>query len=177
MKNPHMNVLTPLSLMLMVGVMTSFSPVAAADPAEQGFSIMESDTIGDLKYHMAASSVEKLLGPPESKGKNMEWEAIGEFVQDWKWPKMGITLQMVSATEKGRKKVFGITINPPSKLSTSKGIRIGSTVAAVRKAYGAYEDKEVTSADVFVAGTFYGGVIFSLKDGKVTDIFIGSAAE
>jgi len=64
------------------------------------------------------------------------------------------------------------------KLATRRGIKIGDTVAAVRKAYGDVEDKSRgQSRDSFVAGSLYGGVIFDLKDGKVTQIFIGASAE
>jgi hypothetical protein len=40
-----------------------------------------------------------------------------------------------------------------------------------------YQKEESETGKTFVAGSIYGGVIFGFKKGKVTQIFIGSAAE
>ena len=64
------------------------------------------------------------------------------------------------------------------QLATARGIKIGSTEAAVKKAYAKERDKEQTKAgESFTAGSIYDGVIFTFKDGKVSQIFIGAAAE
>ena len=63
-------------------------------------------------------------------------------------------------------------------LATARGVKIGSTEAAVNKAYGKERDKESSKAgQSFVAGSLYEGVVFTFKDGKVSGIFIGAAAE
>lgn len=50
----------------------------------------------------------------------------------------------------------------------------------MHKAYGSFEDKENASAakkNSFVAGSIYGGILFTFKDNKVSSIFFGAAAE
>lgn len=71
-----------------------------------------------------------------------------------------------------------ITAGARCKLATTRGIKIGSTEAEVRKAYQDVENKEESEAGKsFVAGSIYGGVIFTLEKGRVVEIFMGAAAE
>src|SRR4051812_47329402 len=85
---------------------------------------------------------------------------------------------MASDAKNGAKTVATITATAPCALETARGIRIGSSIAEVTKAYKKVQDKEQSVAGKsFVAGSIYGGVIFSFKDGKVSQIFIGAAAE
>jgi len=150
----------------------------AEDATEKGFALMKAESLGGLKLEMPAATVEALLGKPDKKGKDIGWEAIGEFVQEWNWPKKGVVLQMSSVEKGGKKAVLMATVSPPSTSATAKGIKIGSTEAEVRKAYAAYADKEDSKpGETFVAGTVYGGVIFTFKEGKVITIFLGAAAE
>ena len=71
---------------------------------------------------------------------------------------------------------FGIQNGPRGR--RSRGIHIGSTIVEVTTAYGKVENKEESeSGKTFVAGSIYGGVIFTFTDGKVSQIFLGAAAE
>ncbi len=74
--------------------------------------------------------------------------------------------------------MFSIRILSSCDLKTSRDIGIGSTEEDVRKAYE-YEinPEDDDDPEHITAGTVYGGVIFHLKDGIVTSIFIGAAAE
>lgn len=169
---PMKTILLPLCLigLLFAGVFSG--PLRA----EEDLSAKES--LGALALDRKQDEVIKLLGKPASKGKDVEWEAIGEWVQEWKFPDQGIVLQMASEKKGGRKTVLSITAVPNCTLATARGIRIGSTEAAVRKAYGPLEDKEQSETGKrFVAGSVYGGVIFLFDGGKVSEIFIGAAAE
>jgi ribose 5-phosphate isomerase len=66
----------------------------------------------------------------------------------------------------------------PCDLRTWLGIGIGSTYEQTVKAYKDYIDKEMSDKARIVAGSIYGGVIFSFDSkGKVNGIFIGAAAE
>ncbi len=48
----------------------------------------------------------------------------------------------------------------------------------MRKAYASHADKEnPPTAEQFVAGSIYGGIIFHFEKGKVSRIFFGAAAE
>jgi len=44
-------------------------------------------------------------------------------------------------------------------------------------AYGAAVNQEESGAESIVVGSTYGGVIFTIADGKVSEIFVGAAAE
>lgn len=136
------------------------------------------DSLGGLALGQSAEAVIKVLGKPQSKGRDVEWEAIGEWVQEWHFPKQGLTLAMNSEKKSGAKTILSITAESPCQLITSRGIRIGSTEAAVAKAYRDVQNKEEGEpGKLFVAGSIYGGVMFHLKAGKVVQIFIGAAAE
>jgi hypothetical protein len=85
---------------------------------------------------------------------------------------------MASDKKGGAKTVFSLTASAGCQLATARGIKIGSPEASVRKVYAKERDKEQTpDGATFVAGSVYGGVIFSFKEGKVSQIFIGAAAE
>jgi hypothetical protein len=140
--------------------------------------MFEGDSLGSLKLGQKAAAVIETLGKPASKGKDVEWEAIGEWVQEWHFPKQGLTLAMSSEKKGGAKTILSITAEAPCELATSRGIKIGSTEAALAKAYRDVQDKEAGEpGKLFVAGSVYGGVMFHLEDGKVAQIFIGAAAE
>lgn len=158
--------------------LASVIPAAAEDSAERGFKLMSAESLGGLKLEMTAAEITAALGAPEKKGKDIEWEALGEFVQEWSWPKHGIVAEMVSEKKGGKKKVLMITATAPSDRATAKGIRIGSTESEVEAAYKAHEDRESREHGIlFVAGTVYGGLQFHFTKGKVFKIFIGASAE
>ncbi len=136
------------------------------------------EAFGKLSYGQKAESVTALLGKPESKGKDTLWEATGEWVQEWRYTAQGLKLNMASDAKNGPKTVMTLTATAPCALATARGIRIGSSIAEVTKAYKNVQDKEMSVPGTsFVAGSIYGGVIFSFKDGKVSQIFVGAAAE
>lgn len=139
---------------------------------------VSSEPFGKLALGQSADAVRKLLGEPEAKGKDTSWEAIGEWVQDWKFPKQGLTLAMASEKKGGAKTLFSVTASAGCTLATARGIKVGSAEADVWKAYAKEKDKEQSRhGDSFVAGSIYGGIIFHFKEGKVSQIFIGAAAE
>lgn len=153
---------------------------ASEEHSERGFKLMNAESLGGLKLEMSAKDVTALLGKPEKMGKDIEWEALGEYVQQWSWPKSGLVAEMVSEKKGGSKRVLMFTAKAPwdAAKKTSKGIGIGSTEAEVRAAYGSYEDKEMSKAgSSFIAGTVYGGLQFNFAKGKVTSIFFGASAE
>jgi hypothetical protein len=84
---------------------------------------------------------------------------------------------MVAAQTGAPKSIASIVLTTPSRLSTTRGIRIGSTAKAVMKAYKAEWERESSKPDIFVAGSIYGGLIFNFQNGKVSKIFLGAAAE
>jgi len=136
------------------------------------------DTLGKLALEQPAASVLKMLGKPESKGKDEKWEAIGKCVQEWNYPRQGISVKMAVAEPKDERRVVMLTASGGCTLATSRGIKFCSTEAEVAKAYKDVRNAEDRKAGhTFVAGSVYGGVIFTISNGKVSEIFIGAAAE
>lgn len=147
------------------------------EKAEKPAKSVTAESFGQLTLGAKPASVEKLLGKPESKGKKTMQEATGTSIQDWNYPAKGLTITMEFADKK-QETVSIIRATAACTLATARGIKIGSTEAAVAKAYGKERDKESSKAgESFVAGSLYDGIIFTLKDGKVAEIFIGAAAE
>lgn len=158
------------SIVLLLTLASGLTPLRAE-------KMFEDESLGKLKLGQKAEAVVKSLGKPDSKGKDVYWEAIGEWVQDWNFPKQGLTLAMSSEKKGGARTILSITAEAPCQLATSRGITIGSPEADLK----AYRDLRNTEHSVpgksFVAGSIYGGAIFTLKGGKVAQIFIGAAAE
>lgn len=167
-----MNSLCRLAIISFLAITGCFTASGADD------KFLESEALGKLKLEQKAVEVIALIGKPDSKGKDVEWGATGDWVQEWKFKSQGITLNMASESKGGAKSTLTITATAPSKLATARGIHVGSTAAEVMKAYRDVEDKESSEkGKTFIAGSVYGGVIFTFTSGKVSQIFIGAAAE
>ena len=159
-------------------ILAIFAIVTCLHALGAGDKSLEKEALGKIKLEQKAADVTALIGKPDSKGKDADWDAIGEWVQEWRFKSQGLTLNMSSKSKAGAKTVLTITATAPSKLATARGIHIGSTIAEVTKAYGRFHDKEQSEpGKTFVAGSIYDGVIFTFTEGKVSQIFIGAAAE
>jgi hypothetical protein len=132
---------------------------------------------GWLKLELSGQKVIEVLGKPSEKGTDDYWGAIGTYVQEWNYNKLGLKLQMESDEEGGPKKVLSIKIVAPNTMKTSQGVGIGSAKEEVSKIYAAKIDAEFTNDNQIVVESIYGGVIFTIKDNKVSELFIGAAAE
>ncbi len=174
--NPHLQHTIPstrhIFILAIFAIVACFNALGADD------RWVDNEALGKIKLGRKAADVTALIGKPDSKGKDTEWDAIGEWVQEWRFKSQGLTLNMASGSKGGAKTVLTITAEAPSKLATARGIHIGSMIAEVTKAYGKVQDREQSVAGkTFVAGSVYGGVIFTFTGGKVSKIFIGAAAE
>lgn len=148
------------------------------DYLDLGFNLLATELHSVLGGFYDAETMLSVYGKPESSTDPVVWGADGLEHQSWSYPSKGLSLDFVK-DDSGIFKADAITIAPPSPLRTARGIGIGSSRKEVLKAYEKEIDpKEVASEpDQIVAGTVYGGVIFTLDNGKVTSIFIGAAAE
>ena len=158
----------------------NFAYVVSGDPFMdiQSKVWLENEALGKIKLELKATDVTALIGTPESKGKETESDAMGEWVQEWRFKSHGLVLNMSSKSKGGAKSVLTVTATAPCKLATARGIHIGSTIADVTKAYGKVQDKEESiSGKTFVAGSIYGGIIFTFTNGPVSQMFIGAAAD
>ena len=146
--------------------------------ADTAFSLMKSESIGPAKIGLTGDSLIKNFGRPDSMGPIQMSQASGSYIQNWVYNKIGIKFEMESHDSLGPKRVSSIEVVSPCTLSTKKGIKIGSGLDEVKKEYGEYQDKENSDEkSSFVAGSIYGGMIFSIEAGKVNKIFIGASAE
>lgn len=141
--------------------------------------ILADERLGALKIGLSAAEVLAAHGEPKERGSDDEWEADGAFHQEWRWPALGLTLDMISHKRRELKKIASIKVEEPSTLQTLKGIAVGSPRAEVLRHYGKLRDPEfpVDEQKQLIAGSIYGGLMFDFKDGKVSSIFLGAAAE
>ena len=166
-----------LKFLSLVAVALLSSPSASVQAREKSVG---PEALGKIAEGQKAEDVVRLVGKPASKGKVTQMAATGEWVQEWKYPALGVRLTLASNAKNGPMTVSQLWAVDGCKLATRRGIKIGDTVAALRKAYGDVEHKAPDgsrSRELFIAGSLYGGVLFHLKDGKVTEIFIGPSAE
>jgi hypothetical protein len=148
--------------------------------AEAGPNPMGDEEIGGLRYGMSAEEVLKKVGEPGHRGRISLEGATGTYIQDWEYKDRGLFLTMGADKRKGPQKLYTLTIRAPSTLTTRLGVGIGSPRKAVLAAYGKLRDPGDPSgdaADLFIAGSVYGGVFFTLAGDKVTEIFVGAGAE
>ena len=156
------------------------APLARAQ--NEGDDLLASESLGGIKIGQEEKALKAILGKSKiKKSESRLEEATGEYIQTWTCEEKGLSIRMSSGeTKKGAQHVGGFTADANCLLATNKGIKIGSTKGDVLKAYGKFEDKENKSAagaDSFVAGSIYGGIIFTFKGDKVSEIFFGAGAE
>jgi hypothetical protein len=137
----------------------------------------ETESIGGLTVNMSLDAVNQWVGEPKSKTKP---DPKNLYHSTWSYPN-GLVLEIEAAnvdpnTNKPMLpyRVAAITLTAPSKLTTGKGIGIGSAQAAVEAAYGAHRVEKLSTATKLVAGNDdeTEGLEFELADGKVTKIHL-----
>jgi hypothetical protein len=142
---------------------------------EIGFELMESETIGQLQFDMSLEAIEKEVGEPEEKTEFEFWGADGFEHQTRIYQNNTLDIDFIK-TEDGEIVCNMITIYGASDLKTSRNIGIGDSRNAVLKAYQA-EIYDRENKEALIAGTIYGGVIFTFENDKVKSIFVGAGAE
>ncbi|MGK7925404.1 MAG: hypothetical protein AB4290_09180, partial [Spirulina sp.] len=136
---------------------------------ERGFDLMERESLGGwLKLGLSQREILTRLGEPSQKGKDVFWGAIGMYVQEWEYRDRGISLQMESEEPGQPKQILSIAISAPCDLKTNAGIGIGSQEETVIQAYHDYHNDFFSNDESLVAGTVYGGLIFSLENEKLS---------
>ena len=147
---------------------------AAADE----FALLKEELIGPLRFNQPAAEAKRLITCPVQRGPVELWGADGEYHQAWTAPACGLTLDLSAAKPSGAQTLTAITLTRPSSWKTRRGIGIGSTEREVIAAYGRDREKETSvPGQRLVAGTLYGGLVFTFRQSRVTRIFLGAAAE
>ncbi len=171
----HRTLVLPVLSLVCLLIATPFTTAQ-----EAGDVLLAKENLGGIKIGQTEKGLTAILGQPKSKSKALLEEATGEYIQNWSYPDKGLTVRLSSESAKSARSVAGFTATEKCRLATTAGIKIGSTKAEVVKAYGAFEDKEskgTAEEDGFIAGSIYGGIIFTFKNGRVSEIFFGAAAE
>lgn len=125
----------------------------------------------------SATVIEKLGKPVVVETGEMS-EVSGMYPEVWDFPDKGIRLAMESEDPKSADKIVGdFSVYGSSASKTSRNIGVGSSRKEVKQAYGTDINKDESSDESLVAGSIYGGVIFTMDNDKVSEIFVGAAAE
>jgi len=137
------------------------------------------ESFGAIKLGQLYSEANKVLGPPDSKSKAIEWAADGLLHEDWTWKSKGLLMNMSSdkTNVEGTLAIFSIKAEAPCDYKTKAGLGIGSSYAEVEAAYKKDIDPEATDKTQIMVGSVYGGIIFSFKNDKANKIFLGAEAE
>jgi hypothetical protein len=143
-----------------------------------GFDLMASETLGGIRLNMTDGQLIALFGQPENKTTPQVWGSDGLEHTTWNYVSRGLSLNLSKKPDsKDAAVVFSIRAASPCTLSTKRGIRIGDSREAVMTVYRNEIDESASSADFIVIGSVYGGIIVNFKEGRVSEIFIGAAAE
>jgi len=151
--------------------------------AEAGFLLMQSERLGPLRLGLPAGEVLKVLGKPDEQSERSVWAADGAEHQTWRYAARGIVLGMIAEDEGSRQQIDRITVSDPCRYRTTRGIGIGSSRGEVLEAYrneiapGSGDREEGSRDGMVVAGSLYGGVVFTITRDKVAAVFLGAGAE
>lgn len=139
---------------------------------------VDQEKIGPLYIGQPADEVVGAIGRPGAKSEMEMWDFDGLERQTWTYASQGIRLTMAKLPE-GKVVIDQIDLDEKSTLKTERGIGIGSTRKQALAAYAkdlAAPEERLDDGSV-VAGSIFGGIIFTMKEDKVNAIFVGAAAE
>jgi len=140
-----------------------------------GSELLTIESLGEIKIDLKTKELIELLGEPEKKSKLITWGADGRNHQTWYYNNKGIEFDIIGENDTNQI-VSWITINAPCTLKTKRHIGIGSDINDVKRAYKKAIDPTFSDSKSIVAGSIYGGIIFSIEKKKVKQIFFGEAA-
>ncbi|MDV6167596.1 hypothetical protein R1T16_04120 [Flavobacterium sp. DG1-102-2] len=136
------------------------------------------ETIGGwLSIGTDEATVKEKLGTDFKTSINEYSQVTGYYEQEWLYEKQGIKIVMEAENPEAKKTVAQITVLAASKLKTSKNIGIGSAQKDILSAYHGHINTEEATDNTIIVGSIYEGLFFTLKNNKVSEIFIGAIAE
>ncbi|OUL24992.1 hypothetical protein BV372_28280 [Nostoc sp. T09] len=168
----------PFAIATIIIPLTSYSPINATITADYQLSqnpnqsrgiTTESLGIGGIKLSMSEAQVRKILGKPV-KVENGFMPAIGK-VRTLKYA--GIIVDLDEGVQLGNFTVYQIKANS-SKYSTIHGVKVGDRQSKVLRTYGkveTYQEGNVTNLGYQIEDPSPAGLNFTLKNGKVMEIF------
>jgi hypothetical protein len=138
-----------------------------------GETVVSDERIGGLKIGSSAKVVIAALGKPKKQTKLGGSEATGDFTSAWSWPGVGISMVK---TAHGFE-VQSIAIKAPSMLATSRGIPDREPETQRREQLSALDRERQRRPEQLPRRLAYGGELFTFRDGKVSEIFLGQMAD
>lgn len=158
-----------------------FGTVPEPDVAENDMAWLDEVSVGGFTLGMPGVVAHRLANGKISIGKEILEGATGLVVQDWTAPALGLHLKMGREESESNWHVESIEISGQSELETDRGVGIGTPRKEVEKKYATEIERAEQISGVenqVVAGSVYGGIIFTFDDAnKVATIFLGAAAE
>lgn len=153
--------------------------VAGCDAAPFSF---DRERIGGLGRGATPAEVAAELGRPHHATEGALAPATGSIQSAWHYDGATVIFDLNQAKlRRGVRpgwRVDAIDIREPSTLRTARGVGIGDKAEVAQRAYGPWIDKEDSIAhESLVVGSIYGGLILTLREGRVTGIFLGHGAE
>ncbi len=146
----------------------------AGSTASEG--VVDDYAIDGLPLGLSGEELQSKIGStPTSKTDLTLEEASGEYVTSWKFE--GVEAELSATAKDLPINLRALTITSPSVLKTKEGIGIGATESEVNSTYGSKVNTEESSPDKIVVGSVFGGMIFTISNGTVSEIFVGAAAE
>jgi len=146
------------------------------DHSAIGFELLKKETVGKIKMGLSNTQVVSILGEPDEKTAAQMWEADGQYHQVWQFTNKGVSLDLCN-TDTIHLFVCTIIMQPPCVLKTMASIGVGSSYEETLVAYKDYIDVKSSDKSKIIAGSVYGGIIFSFENNKVSSIFMGAGAE
>lgn len=148
-----------------------FLPLLLVGCLSEGFHPLRTEALGPLRPGMESREVTALLGPgtlgPSATRRDGAWRQV------WVYPAAGVEVTLVRADAATEPRVEGLRVAAPCPWTTRRGVRVGSTEAEVRKAYGRDLDSETTRpGELLVAGATHGRLVFRLQGGRVSTILL-----
>jgi hypothetical protein len=142
----------------------------AADGAEDEYAI------DGLPLGLSGDELQSKIGSAPTSKSDLTLEgASGEYVTSWKFE--GVEAKLSATAQDLPVTLRALTITAPSALKTKEGLGIGASEAEVKSTYGPKVNTEESSPDKIVVGSVFGGMIFTIDNGTVSEIFVGAAAE
>jgi hypothetical protein len=132
--------------------------------------------IDGLPLGLSSDELQSKIGKaPTSKTELTLEGATGEYVTTWSFEDVEASLS--ASAQDSPLTLRALTITSPSVLKTKEGIGIGATEAEVMSTYGSQVNTEESSPGKIVVGSVFGGMIVTISNGTVSEIFVGAAAE
>jgi hypothetical protein len=152
---------------------------AAQDFFAIGDALMQSEGVGSVKINMTEADLVNALGQPDTKSTPQNWGSDGMDHSDWTYGAQGLKLNMAKVPGDASSIVFSIYAAAPCTLATQRSVKIGDSKDTVLTAYADSIDPSANTDTntKIVIGSIYAGIIMTVENGLVKDIFIGASAE